>query len=132
MAIHQLKMLINLARIDGEVAEKEMKYITNIGLANGVAAADIQPLFSQDHDLIIPDDLSGTQRFDYIFSLVQLMKIDERLYQEEIRFCSRVASRLGYDQSVMFDLMLHVRAVMETNELDALRKLTAKYLKPQP
>lgn len=130
MAIHQLKMLINLARIDGEVADKERKYITNIGLANGIAAADIQPLFGQDHDLILPDDLSETQRFDYIFSLVQLMKIDERLYKEEIRFCSRVASRLGYDQSVIFDLMLHVRAVMETNELDALRKLTAKYLKP--
>jgi hypothetical protein len=28
----------------------------------------------------------------------------------------------------MFDLMLHVRAVMEVNELDALKKLTEKYL----
>jgi hypothetical protein len=131
MAIHQLKLLINLARIDGEVAEKEKKYITNIGLANGVLAADINPLFDQDHDLILPDNLTAHQRFDYIFSLVQLMKIDERLYQDEIRFCSKVASRLGYDQAVMFDLMLHVRAVMESNELDALKKLTAKYLKDQ-
>jgi len=57
------------------------------------------------------------------------MKIDERLYQDEIRFCSKVASRLGYDQTVMFDLMLHVRAVMEANEKGALKRLTAKYLK---
>lgn len=131
MAIPQLKLLVNLARIDGTVAEKEMKYITNIGLANGIPLADITPLFGQDHEIIIPDNLSESQRFEYLFSLVQLMKIDERLYQEEIRFCSKIAARLGYDQSVMFDLMLHVRAVMEQNELEALKKLTTKYLKTQ-
>ncbi len=133
MAIPQLKLLISLAQIDGEVAEKEMKYITNIGLANGIPLAEITPLFSSrgDQDPIVPSNLTDQERFDYIFSLVQLMKIDERLYQEEIRFCSRVASKLGYDQAVMFDLMLHVRAVMEKNELDALKKLTTKYLKPK-
>jgi uncharacterized tellurite resistance protein B-like protein len=131
MAILQLKLLINLARIDGEVAEREMKYITNIGLANSVSIADITPLFSQDHELIIPAELTDDERFDYIFSLIQLMKIDERLYQEEIHYCAKVASKLGYDQSIMFDLMLHVRAAMEANEMDALKKLTAKYLRPK-
>jgi hypothetical protein len=129
MAIPQLKLLINLSQIDGLVAEREMKYITNIGLANGIPLAEITPLFGQKHDLIVPANLNDQERFDYIFSLVQLMKIDERLYQDEIRFCSKVASRLGYDQTVMFDLMLHVRAVMEANEKGALRRLTAKYLK---
>jgi hypothetical protein len=28
----------------------------------------------------------------------------------------------------MFELMLHVRSVMEANELNALKKLTEKYL----
>lgn len=129
MAIPQLKLLVNLARIDGAVADKEKKYITNIGLANGIQLSDILPLFGQDHEVILADDLTEAERFEYMFSLVQLMKIDERLYQEEIRYCSQVASKLGYDQSVMFDLMLHVRAAMESNERDALRKLTAKYLK---
>ena len=129
MAIPQLKLLINLSQIDGLVAEREMKYITNIGLANVIPIAEITPLFGQNHDLIVPANLNEQERFDYIFSLVQLMKIDERLYRDEIRFCSKVASRLGYDQTVMFDLMLHVRAVMEANEMGALKKLTAKYLK---
>jgi len=128
MALPKLKLLINLARIDGEVADREQKYITNIGLANGIPASDIIPLFNIDHEVIVPSGLSPDQRFDYIFSLVQLMKIDERLYQDEIRFCSRVASRLGYDQTVMFELMLHVRSVMEANELESLKQLTAKYL----
>lgn len=124
----QLKLLINLAQIDGEVGDKERNYIFNIGRANGLAEIVVEPLFGTSHALIIPDNLNNAQKFDYIFSLVQLMKIDERLYQDEIRYCSKVAARLGYDEAVMFDLMLHVRAVMEVNELDALKKLTEKYL----
>ncbi len=128
MALPQLRLLINLARIDGEVAEKERKYIANIGLANGIPMENITPLFDQNHELIVPAGLSQDERFDYIFSLIQLMKIDERLYKEEIRYCSKVASKLGYDEAVMFELMLHVREVMEANELNTLKKLTEKYL----
>lgn len=128
MALAQLKLLINLARIDGAVAERERKYIANIGLANRIQIDDITPLFDKNHDLIIPENLSQDQRFEYIFSLIQLMKIDERLYQEEIRYCSKVASKLGYDETVMFELMLHVREAMEANEMQALKKLTEKYL----
>lgn len=128
MALPQLKLLVNLARIDGEVADREQKYISNIGLANGISISDITSLFNTNHEIIVPSGLSADQRFEYIFSLVQLMKIDERLYQDEIRFCSKVASKLGYDQSVMFELMLHVRSVMEVNELESLKQLTAKYL----
>ena len=130
MAISQLKLLINLARIDGEVAEREQKYIANIGLANGIAIDQVTPLFNLDHEVIVPSDLNNDERFNYIFSLVQLMKIDERIYKDEIRYCSEIASRLGYDQSVMFELMLHVRGVMEDNELEALKQLTTKYLNP--
>lgn len=125
----QMKLLINLARIDGEVAGKERAYIRNIGLANELDANEIEKLFDQRHDLIVPDDLSDDQKFEYIFSLVQLMKIDERMYKEEIMFCSKIASRLGYDEQVMFDLMLHVRAAaMGDDEMSALKKLTKKYL----
>ncbi len=124
----QLKLLISLAQIDGGVGEKERTYIFNIGRANGLAEIVVEPLFEQSHGMIIPNDLANAQKFECIFSLVQLMKIDERLYQDEIRYCSKVAARLGYDEAVMFDLMLHVRSVMEVNELESLKKLTEKYL----
>ncbi|MBX2965675.1 MAG: hypothetical protein KF845_05975 [Cyclobacteriaceae bacterium] len=128
MALSQLKLLVNLARIDGDIADRERKYITTIGLANGVPMEDIVPLFDQDHDDIGLKHLNNQEKFDYIVSLVQLMKIDERLYQDEIKYCSQVAARLGYDQTVMFDLMLHVREAMQKKELKTLRELTEKYL----
>lgn len=128
MALEQLKLLVNLARIDGDVAERERKYISNIGLANNVATQDILPLFEKSHDVVVPSNLTPEERFSYIFSLVQLMKIDERLYKDEIRYCSKVASKLGYDESVMFELMLHVRSAMESGEMQILKGLTEKYL----
>jgi uncharacterized tellurite resistance protein B-like protein len=127
----QMKLLINLARIDGEVAERERNYIRNIGVANDFPVDNIELMFEQRHELIVPNDLNADQKFQYIFSLVQLMKIDERMYKEEIMFCSKIASRLGYNEQVMFDLMLHVRsAAMANDEMAALKKLTEKYLNP--
>jgi hypothetical protein len=125
-----MKLLISLAQIDGSVAEREKNYIINIGRANGIFPDEVHPLFDKRHELIIPQNLTNDQKFNYIFSLVQLMKIDERMYKEEILFCSKIASNLGYDQEVMFDLLLHVRtATMGDDEVETLKKLTEKYLK---
>jgi hypothetical protein len=52
------------------------------------------------------------------------MKIDERMYREEIMFCSKIAATLGYDQQVMFELLLHVKAAaMTEGEMAELKKL---------
>ena len=39
------------------------------------------------------------------------MKIDERMYKEQMMFCSKIASNLGYEPQVMFELLLHVKSV---------------------
>ena len=128
-SIEQLKLLVNLARIDGTLAEKERQYIISIGQANHLLIAEILPLFTAEHPLTVPAQLSEEERFDYIFRLVQLMKIDDRLYGDEIKYCARVASSLGYREEALFDLMLNVKNVpMGKDEIEALRKLTAKHL----
>jgi hypothetical protein len=129
-ALTQMKLLINLAQIDGSVAEREKNYVINIGRANGIYPDQIAPLFDQKHDMIIPGDLSRESKFQYIVSLVQLMKIDERMYKEEISFCSSIAGKLGYRQEVMFELLLHVKpGKMSDQELKDLQILTEKHLK---
>jgi len=127
-ALSQLKLLVNLALIDDEVNDREKKFITNIGLANGLTEHDVAYLFNQNHDVIVPQGLTDDQKFDYLFSLVQLMKIDERLYKEEIKYCSQVASKLGYKQEVMFELMLKVSITMKKAEIDSLRQLVSTFL----
>ncbi len=129
-ALTQLKLLISLAQIDGKVAERERSFITNIGKANDLSRDEIEPLFDQRHALVVPSDLTDDQKFEYLFSLVRLMKIDERMYKEEMMFCSKIAENLGYENDVMFELLLHVKAgAMEDDEIINLREITQKHLK---
>lgn len=127
--LSQMKLLINLAQIDGTVAERERNYIINIGRANNIYPDEVEPLFDQRHALIVPENLTDDEKFNYIFSLVQLMKIDERMYKEEMLFCSKIATTLGYDQQVMFELLMHVKSDMSEAQKDNIKSLTKKYLK---
>lgn len=129
-ALPQMKLLISLAQIDGKVADRERNYIVNIGRANGIYPDEVEPLFDQRHELIIPTDLTDDQKFDYIFSLIQLMKIDERMYREELMFCGKIATNLGYRSEVLFDLLLHVRSFeMPAQEMADLKAMVQKNLK---
>lgn len=128
-ALAQMKLLISLAQIDGTIAGREKNYIVNIGRANGIYPDEIEPLLNKRHELIVPDDLDNDQKFEYIFSLVQLMKIDERMYKEELLFCSKIASNLGYKQEVLFELLLQVKSTgMSKEEMKDLKELTNKFL----
>jgi hypothetical protein len=125
----QLKLSVNLARIDGDMAGNEREYIINIGKAHGFPESSVETLFYSSHDSIIPTQLSPDQRFNYIFNLVQLMKLDERLYKDEIKFCTSIATKLGYKAEVMAELLLHVKAeAMDAKEIESLKKETSKYL----
>lgn len=129
IVLEQLKLLVNLSRIDGDMSGQERSYIINIGKAHGFPESSVETLFYSSHDTIIPKDLSADQRFNYIFNLVQLMKIDERLYENEIKFCAGIAARLGYKPEVMVELMLKIKSgEMDQKEKEALKELTNRYL----
>lgn len=128
--ITQIKALVNLSAADGTLAEKEKNFIMNIGKAHDIRETDLEELLRQKHDVIIPEDLSEEHRFDFIFSLIQLMKIDERMYKEELSFCAQIVEKLGYDKQVMFDLLLHVHSgEMPEDEKSWVRDLTRRYRK---
>lgn len=129
IVLEQLKLLVNLARIDGEMASRERAFIINIGKAHGFPESSVETLFYSSHETILAKELTQNQKFDYIFNLVQLMKMDERLYEEEIKFCANTATKLGYKPEVMFELMLKVKSTeMTREEKAALQKLTTQYL----
>ena len=130
VALRKLKLLISLAQIDGAVAAQEMQFIVNIGKANGLAESDIELLFDRVHSLVVPTDLTDDDRFNYLLSMVQLMKADEKMFKEELLFCKKMAENLGYDSQALFDMLLYVKSTEMTDEEKAsLRENISKYLK---
>jgi uncharacterized tellurite resistance protein B-like protein len=130
--LSRMKLLINLAKADGQVADKEKNHLINIGRANGIYPDEIYPLFTQNHQVIVPEHLSDDQKFELIYSLIHLMKLDERMYREEIIFCGEVAARLGYNKQVMFELLEHVKSAgMDQEEMESLKEITQQFLNRQ-
>ncbi len=104
----RLQALIALASADGELAEKERQYIISIGLANHMMVAEILPLFSapaeKNQSLVADKD-----KEEVLFQLIQLMRIDEKIYKTEMRFCAQAAAKLGFREEAVFELMLRAR-----------------------
>src|SRR5690606_37944969 len=124
-----MKLLINLAKADGQIADREKNFLINIGRANGIFPDELYPLLTQNHENIVPENLSDDEKFELLFSLIQLMKLDERMYREEIAFCGEVATRLGCDRNVMFELLARVKpSTMAAADKLALKQITNDYL----
>lgn len=128
--LEQLKMLVNLSLADNSMAENEKKFIINIGKAHGFPESSVETLFYGKHELIMPDELSEEQRFLYVLSLFQLMKLDEKLFQPEIKFCAGMIEKLGYKREMVSEFLLHVKSdTMTKDEIESLRRIANSFRK---
>lgn len=101
-------MLVQLARVDGVVVQEEIDLIKQIGKANGMSTEEISEAFEDPSLIEGLETISDDIKYDYLYNIVQLMKIDGRIYKEEINFCAKMASRLGYNEDVLRELMLKI------------------------
>jgi len=125
-----LNMLVQLARIDGVVVQEEIDFIKKIGKANGLSNEEISEAFEDPSVIEGLETLTNDQRYDYLYNVVQLMKIDGRIYKEEIKFCARIASKLGYDEDVLREMMLKIYADPHISaDKDTLKAKIQTYLK---
>lgn len=100
----QLHLLVNLARIDGNLDSKEKDMIFSIGTAHGLGKDEIEDIISNPESEIELEELSEDEKLEYLCNLVQLMKIDGKVYNGEIVYCQNIATRLGYDKDVILEL----------------------------
>jgi hypothetical protein len=130
MSRAHLNLLVQLAKIDGVVVQDEIDLIKQIGQANGMSSDEISQCFD-DPDMIEDfDKISDDEKYEVVYNIVQLMKIDGRLYKEEIAFCAKVASKLGYNEEVLLELMLKIYSDPQiTIDKPTLKTAIQKYLK---
>ena len=131
MVKEQLNVLIQLAASDNQVAEKEAKLIHMIGQSNGVSKEDIDEMLKNPRGplgnlTMLTDD----QKFEHLYHIVQLMKVDGRVFKSEIVFCEDIAARLGYKKGVIGELSTKIFSDPSiTADRDMLKQKAQKYLK---
>ena len=124
--LDRLNVLINLAKSDGELTEKERRQILAIGQANHLMVAEILPLFAAPDSVPLNSKLTEDQKVNLLLEVVQLMRIDEKVYKAEIKYCAQVASMLGYREEVVFELLLKAKELIPGDKV-ALRKVMSGY-----
>lgn len=122
---NQLSILIKLAKSDGEIDASEEALIRKIGFAHGMSDTDIDQLIGSPADQIDFDSLSGDDRFDTLYNLVHLMKVDGEIFDEEIMYCLNMARKLGYPLEAVMDLYGFVHANVKLNS--EINKVKRKY-----
>ncbi len=128
MLKEQLKILIKLATIDSELAEKEANLIEKIGKANGISEDEIYAMIKNPEPVQSLDTLSDDQRFEYLYNIIQLMKIDGKVYKSEIVFCQDIAEKLGYKRKAVSELSKGIYGDPSiTSDRELLKTKLAKY-----
>ncbi len=126
----ELNVLINLAASDRNVAEREAKLIYTIGKANGITPEEIESMLSNPKPIGDIDTLTDDQKFEHLYFLIQLMKMDGQVFRSEIVFCEHIAERLGFKKAVVGEISKNVYSDPSiTADRDMVKANAMKYLK---
>ncbi len=128
MVKSQLSFLIQLALKDNELGLTEQKWIFKIGEEYGLSEDEIKGLFKKPENLDNKESLTSEEKFQYLYNVVQLMKIDRQVFKSEIDYCENLANKLGYKKGVigMMSTMIYSDPNI-TADRDLLRSKVQKY-----
>ncbi|UXP31856.1 TerB family tellurite resistance protein [Reichenbachiella agarivorans] len=126
-----LSLLVRLSKVDNFIAEPEAKLIHYIGSLHGLTEDDIEMIIDNPLPIAEMNTLQADTKFEYLFNLVQLMKVDGKVFQSEIDFCERIAIKLGYKPAVIADLSAYIYSDpnISTNR-NFLRSIADEHLIP--
>jgi len=124
----QLSTLVQLASADGEFSGEEKQLIYMIGKANNIKEEEIDDLVNNPVPLPSVSTMTAEDKFDYLYNIVQLMKIDSQVYLSEIKYCEDIAEKLGFNKKVIGALSKQIYSDPTiTANVDSLRKAVKKY-----
>ena len=130
MVKDQLNVLIQLASSDNSIADKEAKLIHMIAKVNGISKDEIDHMLKNPTPMGELANLTEDQKFEYLYNVIQLMKVDGQVFKSEIVFCEEVANKLGYKKGVVGELSSRIFSDPSiTADRGLLQSRAAKYLK---
>jgi hypothetical protein len=100
----QLSILVHLSKADNFVASQEKKLLHVIGEGLGLSTKEIDDIIEEPMPIPKLSDLPADEKFEYLFNTIQVMKVDKKIFQQEIEFCEKLALQLGYKPGVIADL----------------------------
>lgn len=97
----QLNILIQIAEADQHLAPIEEERIIEIARNRKFPVDEVKKLMKNPEPIGSLGALSDPTRYEYLLTCVELMLIDEKVFNSELLFCKNVAIKLGFKQGVI-------------------------------
>lgn len=97
----QLNILIQLAEADKHFARAEREMIFKIAKERNFSEQDVNALIKSPEPIDTLGALSYDQKFEYLSACIELIYIDNKLFESELIFCKSIAIKLGFKKNVV-------------------------------
>jgi uncharacterized tellurite resistance protein B-like protein len=118
----QLNILIQLAEADKHFAKIERELIFKIARERKFPEEIVLELIRNPEPIDSLGALSMDQKFEYLMSSVELVFVDQNVFESEIIFSKNIAIKLGFKKSVIDYIIEHY----ETKTREEFREIVLR------
>lgn len=97
----QLNILVQLAEADKHFAKSERDLITKIARDRNFSDEDLNEIIRNPEPIGTLGALSKDQKFNYLMACVQLIFIDNKVFENELTFGKSIAYKLGFKKGAL-------------------------------
>ncbi|HYG01209.1 MAG TPA: TerB family tellurite resistance protein [Chryseosolibacter sp.] len=97
----QINILIQLAEADKHFAKIEREMIFKIARDRNFPEETVNALIRNPEPIDSLGALSIEQKFEYLMSAIELIHIDQNVFESEVIFCKNIAIKLGFRKNVI-------------------------------
>ena len=97
----QLNILIQLAEADKHFAKIEREMIFKIARDRKFPEEEVNDLIRNPQPIDSLGALSLDQKFEYLMSSIELVFVDQNVFESEIIFCKNIAIKLGFKKGII-------------------------------
>lgn len=97
----QLNILIQLAEADKHFAKVEREMVFRIAKQRNFSEAIVNELIKNPEPIESLGALSNDQKFSYLIDCIELMFVDQKVFESEVIFCKSIAIKLGFRKNVI-------------------------------
>lgn len=121
----QLNILIQLAEADKHFASVEREMIFRIARDRKFDEADVNQLIRNPEPIDTLGALSNDQKFDYLMACLNLILVDNKVFESELTFFKGIALKLGFKKAVV-DYLIANKSKLGAEELK--KQVVAEFL----
>jgi len=97
----QLSILIHLAEADKHFAKAEREMIFRLAKIRNFSEEEVNALIRKPEPIDTLDALSNDQKLNYLYDCLDLIHVDNKVFESELTFCKSIATKLGFKKNVI-------------------------------